>query len=64
MPLLPIIITLIVIGILLGLVNIIPMDGQIKRIIHTIVIIAVVIWLLKVFGIWSYLINNLHAFHT
>jgi hypothetical protein len=54
MPLIPIIITLIVIGVLLGLINTyIPMDGKIKGILNAVVVICVVVWLLYVFGIIS-----------
>jgi len=46
------IITLIVVGVLLWLVNNkLPMDGTIKTIINVVVIIAVVLWLLRSFGI-------------
>jgi hypothetical protein len=50
-----IVITLIVIGILLWLVNFIPMDAKIKQVINIFVVIVVVIWLLKVSGLLSYL---------
>ena len=54
MPLLSLVITLIVVGVLLWLVNTyIPMDGKIKNILNVVVVIAVVIWLLRVFGIWG-----------
>ena len=47
-----IVITLIVVGVLLWLVNnYIPMDGKIKKIINIVVVVAVVLWLLSVFGI-------------
>ena len=41
-----IIILLIVIGLLLWLVNILPIDAQIKQIIKVIVVVVIVIWLL------------------
>jgi len=46
-----IIISLVVIGLLLYLVELIPMDATIKQIIRIIVIIAVVVWLLEAFGL-------------
>ncbi len=47
-----VIITLIVVGVLLWLVNNkLPMDGTIKSIINIVVIIAVVVWLLRSFGL-------------
>lgn len=58
MPLLTVIITLIVVGVLLWLVNtFIPMDGKIKRIINIVVVVVVVLWLLHVFGAVDYLRN-------
>lgn len=46
------VITLIVIGVLLWLVNtMIPMDAKIKQILNVVVVIAVVLWLLGVFGV-------------
>ena len=55
MSLISLIITLIVIGVLLWLVNsYIPMDGKIKTILNVVVVICVVIWLLHAFGIISH----------
>jgi hypothetical protein len=52
MSLLSLIITLIVIGILLWLVNAyIPMDAKIKQILNVVVIVCVIIWLLYAFGL-------------
>jgi hypothetical protein len=45
-------ITLVVVGLLLWLVNnYIPMDGKIKSILNVVVVIAVIIWLLRAFAI-------------
>jgi hypothetical protein len=56
MSLITILLVLIVAGVLLWLVNAyIPMDGTIKKIFNIVVVIAVVIWLLKVFGLLSHL---------
>jgi hypothetical protein len=60
MPLLTIIITLIVVGVVMWLINLIPMQPTIKRIINTIIVIVIVIWLMRVFGLWSYL-GNIHV---
>lgn len=47
---------IIVVGVLLGLVNTyIPMDRQIKRILNIAVVVALLIWILKVFGLLSFL---------
>lgn len=54
MPLISIILTLIVVGVLLWLVNrFIPMAASIKSILNAVVVIAVVLWLLNVFGVLS-----------
>jgi hypothetical protein len=55
MPLIQIVIVLIVIGVLLWLVNLIPMQGTIKSILNAVVVICVVLWLLNVFGVLTYL---------
>ncbi|MEQ1495117.1 MAG: Thivi_2564 family membrane protein [Novosphingobium sp.] len=52
MPLVNVVIALIVVGVILYLINnYMPMDGKIKRILNGVVVIAVVIWLLQVFGV-------------
>jgi hypothetical protein len=52
MPLIQLVLTLIVVGVLLWLVNsYIPMAGSIKTILNAVVIIVVVLWLLSVFGL-------------
>lgn len=54
MPLVQLVITLVVVGVLLWAVNTyIPMDGKIKNILNIVVVIAVVLWLLNVFGVLS-----------
>ncbi len=58
MSLIGLIITLMVVGVLLWLVNnYMPMDATIKTIINFVVIIVVVIWLLQSFGILGSLQN-------
>jgi len=52
MSLITIVITLIVVGLLLWLINnYIPMDGKIKQILNIVVVIVVILWLLFAFGI-------------
>jgi hypothetical protein len=47
-------ITLVVVGVLLWLVNTyIPMDGKIKSILNVVIVIVVILWLLQSFGILS-----------
>ena len=56
MPLVNVLLTLIVVGVLLWLVNrFIPMAGSIKAILNAVVVIFVVLWLLNIFGLFSYL---------
>ncbi len=52
MSLISLVLTLIVVGVLLWIVNTyIPMDGKIKKILNIVVVICVVVWLLWAFGI-------------
>ena len=53
MPLMQVVISLIVVGVLLWLVNsFIPMQSSIKSILNAVVVIAVVLWLLNIFGLF------------
>jgi hypothetical protein len=52
MSLITVVLTLIIVGVLLWLINTyIPMDGKIKQILNVVVVICVVVWLLYAFGI-------------
>jgi hypothetical protein len=54
MPLITLVITLVVVGLILWLINnYIPMDGTIKKILNVVVVIVVILWLLSVFGLLS-----------
>ena len=56
MSLLSILVAIIIVGVLLWLINtFLPMDRKIKSIFNLVVVIALVIWLLKAFGIFAYL---------
>ncbi len=58
MSLLTILVVLILAGLLLWLVNnYIPMDRKIKTILNVVVVIIVIIWLLKAFGLFDSLSN-------
>jgi len=64
MPLVQVLLTLIVVGVLLWLVNrFIPMQSSIKSILNGVVVIVVVLWLLQVFGLLSSL-QNLRVGHN
>jgi hypothetical protein len=52
MSLIGLIITLVVVGVVLWLINnYVPMDPKIKTILNVVVVIVVVVWLLQAFGI-------------
>jgi hypothetical protein len=58
MPLFTILIVLIAAGVILWLVNTyIPMDGKIKNILNIVVVLIVIVWLLKIFGVFNYLMS-------
>ncbi|MGD1030805.1 MAG: Thivi_2564 family membrane protein [Opitutaceae bacterium] len=55
MPLVQTVITLIIVGVALWLINrFIPMAGAIKTILNLVVVIAVVLWLLYGFGVLNH----------
>ena len=55
MSLISVVLTLIVVGVLLWLINtFIPMAGSIKTILNIVVVVAVVIWLLYAFGVLNH----------
>jgi hypothetical protein len=61
MPLIQVVITLIVVGVLLWLVNrFIPMQSSIKSILNGVVVICVVLWIVNLFGFFSSL-SHLHV---
>jgi len=54
MDLIQLVLILIAVGVGLYLINrFIPMDSKIKQILNIVVVIVVVLWLLKVFGIFD-----------
>lgn len=54
MPLINVVLTLIVVGVILWLINTyIPMQSTVKSILNAVVVIAIVLWLLYGFGIIS-----------
>ncbi len=58
MPILTILIVILAVGVILWLVNsFIPMQRTVKGILNAVVIIILVIWLLKVFGVLDTLQN-------
>ena len=60
MPLLNVVVTLIVVGVVLWFINTyIPMQGTIKKILNIVVVIVVILWLLYGFGV----LNNAGDIH-
>lgn len=58
MPLLTVVLVLLVVGVLLAVINMYGspyIDAKILKIINAVVVIAVILWLLKVFGVWAYI---------
>lgn len=54
MGIIQLIIILVIIGVILYLINrYAPMDAKIKTILNWVVVIVVIIWLLKVFGLFA-----------
>ncbi len=52
MPLIQLVIVLVVVGVVLWLINsYIPMQATVKKILNAVVIIALILWLLSVFGL-------------
>lgn len=49
MPLITILVYLIIVGLLLWIVDQLPIDGTIKHIIQAVVIVVIVLWLLQLF---------------
>ena len=63
MPLMQVVITLIVVGVLLWLVNrFIPMQSSIKSILNGLVVIVVVLWIVNLFGLFAPL-SRIHVGH-
>lgn len=61
MPLIQVVITLIIVGVLLWLVNrFIPMQSSIKSILNGVVVICVVLWIVNLFGLLSSL-SRIHV---
>jgi len=58
MSLIGLILTLVVVGVLLWLLNnYVPMDGKIKSIVNVVVVIVVVVWVLQAVGLLGSLQN-------
>jgi hypothetical protein len=63
MPILTVLLTLVLVGVVLWLVNTyIPMASSIKTILNAVIVILVILWLLNVFGLVSGL-NNFRMGH-
>jgi hypothetical protein len=55
-PLIEVVVVLIIAGVLLWLVNsYIPMAPAVKSLLNAVVVIALIIWILKLVGLWHYI---------
>jgi hypothetical protein len=61
--LISLVVTLIIVGLLLWLVGMLPIDPAIKQIIRVIVIIFVVLWLVNALGLFGAGFGNFGAIH-
>ena len=58
MPLMNVLVTLVVIGVLLWLINTyVPMQARIKQILNVVAVVATVVWVLGAFGVLGSLNN-------
>lgn len=63
MPLIQIVITLVIVGVLMWLINhFIPMQSSIRSVLNGLVTIVLVVWLMNAFGLMHY-ITHFHAGH-
>jgi hypothetical protein len=54
MPLVYVVLTLMVAGVILWLINTyVPMAGSIKTILNLVVVVVVCVWVLQAFGLWQ-----------
>ena len=58
MPLIYVVLTLLVAGVILWLINAyVPMAGSIKAILNLVAVIVVCVWVLQPFGLWQSVLN-------
>jgi predicted membrane protein len=58
MPLIYVVLVLLITGMALWLINTyVPMAGSIKTILNVVVVIAVCVWVLQAFGLWTAVAN-------
>jgi hypothetical protein len=58
MPLINLVVTLILVGVALWLINnYIPMASSIKTILNVVVVVAVIVWVLQATGLWGNVTN-------
>ena len=58
MPLIYIVLTLVVAGVIMWLINTyIPMASGIRAILNVVVVIALSVWVLQAFGLWQSVVN-------
>lgn len=58
MPLIYVVLTLLVAGVVLWLINTyVPMAGSIRAILNLVVVVVVCVWVLQAFGLWQFVLN-------
>jgi predicted membrane protein len=58
MPLIYVVLTLLVAGVILWLINTyVPMAGSIRAILNLVVVVVVCVWVLQAFGLWQPVLN-------
>jgi len=58
MPLIYIVLTLVIAGVIMWLINTyIPMAGGIKTILNVVVVVVMAVWVLQAFGLWQSVVN-------
>jgi len=58
MPLVSVVLTLIIAGVILWVINTyVPMAGSIKTILNIVVVVVVGVWVLQAFGLWQSVVN-------
>lgn len=53
-PLIPILVALILVGAAIAIVQLLPIDATIKRIIYIVIVVAVCLWVLSMFTGYSF----------
>ena len=62
MPIVPVILTIVIVGVIMWIVNTyVPMSAPIKQVLNIVVVILLCIWLINLFGLFSYTLPVRHS---